>query len=260
MLTIISLITSLSIGTFYPLSFLIHARTPLGGSFHRFHLGMPLVVGGIASLFLLLGEITLFTKGLLILWGSLLACLTLFYWKKGSPRRLAITLPALLGLLAFTGTQRELLDDFPLGGSVTFISILAGLILCASLHSMTLGHHYLNVRGLPLEHLKRATLVLWTLLGGRLLWDLYFLFYGKMFYGGDEMTLIHFAMRLDGFLLWIGLFFGTLLPFITLFLVKEILKFRNTQSATGILYVVLCSVLMGDLTYKYYLIKFGVAL
>lgn len=260
MLTIISLITSLSIGIFYPLCFLIHARSPLKQGFHRFHLGMPLVVGGVASLFLLFGEITLFTKGLLILWGTTLACFTLFYWKKESPRALPIALASLLGLFAFASTQFELLNDLSLTKNMILINILAGLILCASLHSMTLGHHYLNVRGLPMTHLSHANNVLWILLGLRLLWDLTFLFYGKMAYGGDEISIAQFSLKLDGFLLWIGIFFGTLFPFVTLFFVKAILKFRNTQSATGILYVVLCSVLMGDLAYKYYWVKFGISL
>ena len=125
---------------------------------------------------------------------------------------------------------------------------------------MTLGHHYLNVRGLPIKYLSRANSVFWVLLGLRLLWDFYNLIFGKTVYRGDVMPLIQFSMKLDGFLLWIGIFFGSLLPFVALFFVREILKFKNTQSATGLLYVVLCSVLMGDLAYRYYLVKFGVAL
>ena len=258
MLKIISTLTGLSLGVFYPLSFLIHAKSPLKQGFHRFHLGMPLVLGGMTSAFLLAGDISSFTKGVLILWLLTLAFVTLFYWKKESPPALVAAIPSLSGLFAFTSIQLEFFNDFPLEKSV--VNILAGLILCATLHAMTLGHHYLNVKGLPLKHLKDADNVLWVLLGLRLLWDIYNLIFGKTVYGGDIMPLIQFSMKLDGFLLWIGIFFGTLLPFMALFFVREILKFKNTQSATGLLYVVLCSVLMGDLAYKYYLVKFGVAL
>jgi len=258
MLTIISVITGLSLGVFYPLCFLIHSKSPIQRGFHRFHLGMPLGIGGAASLYLLVADISLLTKSLLMIWFFTLLFLTFFYWKKDCPSANLTTIPVLFGLFAFVSTQLELLNDFPLWGSL--INILAGLILCASLHSMTLGHHYLNVRGLPMKHLTYATNVLWALLGLRILWDLCFLFFGKMVYGGDPITLIQFSLKADGFLLWIGIFFGTLLPFIALFFVKEILKFRNTQSATGLLYVILCSLLMGDLAYKYYWVKFGVSL
>ncbi|MBI4436174.1 MAG: hypothetical protein HY590_02020 [Candidatus Omnitrophica bacterium] len=221
---------------------------------------MPLVMGGVVSVYLLTSDLASFTKGLLILWFFSLALLTFFYWKKETPQALFIVFSTLLGLFAFARTQLELLPHLPFKEGITAVSILAGLILSSSLHSMTLGHHYLNVRGLPIDHLRRANNVLWTLLGLRILWDFYFLFFGKMLYGGDKMTTINFLMGVEGFLLWIGICFGALLPFIALFFVKEILKFKNTQSATGVLYVVLVSVLMGDLAYKYYLVKYGVAL
>jgi len=224
---------------------------------------MPLVVGGVPFVYLLMGPISSLTKTLLMVWFFSLALLTLFYWKKEYPQVHAIIVLSLFGLFAFIMTLFEFFfmgDAYISLLSCFLVNILAGSILCASLHSMTLGHHYLNVRGLPIDHLKRATNVLWALLGFRILWDLYFLFFGKVLYRGDKIPIVHFLTSLDGFLLWIGIFFGIFLPFVALFFVKEILKFKNTQSATGILYIVLCSVLMGDLAYKYYLVKYGVAL
>jgi len=260
MLTTITLITSLSIGIFYPLCFLIHSHSPLKQGFHRFHLGMPLVIGGVVLVYLLTSQMTLFTKSLLMIWFFLSALFACHYWKKEFPQSLVVAIPALFGFFAFASTHCELLPHLALNKSAVLINILAGLILCATLHSMTLGHWYLNVRGLPIGHLRRANTVLWILLGLRLIWDLYFLFYGKILYGGDSLTLAQFSMKLDGFLLWIGIFFGTLFPFVVLFFVKEVLKVKNTQSATGIFYVILCSVLMGDLAYKYYLVRFGLTL
>ena len=261
MLNTISILTALSLAIFYPFCFLIHARSPIKGGFHRFHLGLPLVVGGVVFISLLIDSISPLTKRLLTMWFFSFAFVTFFYWKKESLHTGAIVPVPLLGLFAFARTQSELLH-YPLEGhfSLAMIGILAGLILYASLHAMMLGHHYLNAKGLPMKHLRWANAVLWSLLGLRILWDIYFLFYGKILYEGDQIALVHFLMRLEGFLLWIGIFFGTLLPFIALFFVREILKLKNTQAATGLLYVVLCSVLMGDLAYKYYLVKFGVAL
>ena len=180
---------------------------------------MPLAVGGVAALYLLITDISPFTKGLLLIWFFSLLFITLFYWKRECPPARLMTLPVLLGLFAFVSTELEFLNGFPFKGIV--ISILAALILCGSLHSMTLGHHYLNVRGLPIKHLTHANNALWALLGLRLLWDFYNLFFGKMVYGGDTIPLILFSLKFDGFLLWIGIFFGTFLPFIALFFVRE---------------------------------------
>ena len=259
MLAIISILTVLSFAVFYPLCFLIHARSPIKSGFHRFHLGLPLVIGGVVLVSLLAGPFSKETKCFSGIWFILLAGWTFFYWKKESAGLSAGLIPPLLGLLAFAKTESELLH-IPTLDSRVLISILGGSVLCASLHAMMLGHHYLNAKGLPMKHLRWANAVLWSLLGLRILWDSYFLFYGKLMYAGDRIALIHFLMRLEGFLLWIGIFFGTLFPFIALFFVREILKLKNTQAATGLLYVVLCSVLMGDLAYKYYLVKYGVAL
>jgi len=258
MLSNISLLTSLSVGFLYPCSFFIHAKTPLKNYFHRFHLALPLILGGSVVTFFLLGPTALEAKILFALWFLSLGFVTCLYWKKEVLPAQSILPPAFFGLLSYLQLQLKLFPGASF--SLLFTGVLAGLILCATLHNMMLGHWYLNVQGLPLHYLKRAHSVLWALLGLRLIWDLYFLFQGSLLYGGDRISLMTFSTTLDGFLLWIGIFFGTLFPFIILYFVKEILKVKNTQSATGVLYVILCSVLMGELSYKYYLVKFGVVL
>ena len=54
--------------------------------------------------------------------------------------------------------------------------------------------------------------------------------------------------------------FGTIFPLVALYFVDGTLKVKSTQSATGILYVILIAILIGDLTYKYYLIQYGIVL
>ena len=61
-------------------------------------------------------------------------------------------------------------------------------------------------------------------------------------------------------MLGVGLFFGVVFPLILTYMVYETVKVKSTQSATGILYVVVTSVLMGELAYKYYLLEYGLVL
>ncbi len=74
------------------------------------------------------------------------------------------------------------------------------------------------------------------------------------------ISLLTFITKLDGFFVCVAIFFGSLFPFIGLFFVKGTIDLKNAQATTGILYVILCSVLLGDIAYKYYWIKFGIFL
>jgi len=257
MLGTITILTTLSFALIYPFCFWISYRDPLKNNFHHFHCALPCVVGGIVTVFIFFSECPVPIKSQAIIWIVALLFVTAFYWKKESCHPLAITVPSLFGMYAYYNLQKFL---FSPDISVFLISILAGLILASSLFAMNLGHWYLNVHGLPMGHLMRATNVFWGLILMRVLWDIVHFLTGRVFYDGQYHTLYQFVLTLDGFLLLVAIFFGTLLPFCVLYMVKEILKLKNTQAATGILYVILCAVLIGDITYKYYLIKFGVVL
>ena len=77
-------------------------------------------------------------------------------------------------------------------------------------------------------------------------------------YDGEPMFIYKFMMNLDGIFILVGFAFGLFLPLVALWMVREILKLKNTQAATGILYVILCSIILADLTFKYYLINYGI--
>jgi len=257
MLGTITLLTALVFAAVYPLIFWISYDNPLKNNFHKFHLGLPNTVGGVVLVFIWLMDIPLSLKITVTIWKVVLFSLSRYSWKKESPDPKLITVPCLLGIYAFVRMQEHLIGP---GWSGAFVGVLSGMIFCAALFAMNLGHWYLNVHGLPINHLKRSVYVFWALLGIRLVWDIYIMLTGTIVYIGDTIPLLQFAMRMDGFLIGIGLFFGTLFPIITLYFVNEVLKLKNTQSATGILYVILCSILLGDIAYKYYLIKFGISL
>jgi len=257
MLTTISLLTALAFAALYPLCFLISIKDPLKNNFHKFHIGLPNTIGGVVLVFVWLMDLPLSLKIIVTVWKAVFISVSSYSWKKEYPDPKLILLPCLFGIYAFTRVQAHMIEP---GWSVAFIGILNGLIFCCALFAMNLGHWYLNVHGLPMSHLMRTMNIFWILLTIRAVWDIYLIFNARVLYFGDLITMTQFISNMDGFLLVIGLFFGTVFPLVALYFAREVLKLKNTQSATGILYVILCSIIIGDIAYKYYLIKFGVFL
>ncbi len=258
MIVTVSILTSLIFSVIYPLFFWISWKDPLKNNFHKFHIALPNVIGGVTVVFLLLMNIPLTTKIIVVLWKAVFIIVSRYSWKKEYPDTALMSMASLFGAYAFFLVQSDLTGAT--GIIPWFVWVWGGLIFCAVLFAMNLGHWYLNVHGLPIHHLLRATYALGIALAVRALWDSYFLLIGKVFYDGQWIALARFLMSLDGFLLGVGLFFGTLFPLGSLYFVRATLHLRNTQAATGILYVLLASILIGDITYKYYMIKFGIYL
>jgi len=257
MLATITLITAFSFAAIYPFCFWISYKDPLKNGFHKFHLGLPNTIGGVVLVFIWLMEFPLPVKIIVTVWKAAFLSVSSYSWKKEFPKPGLVLIPCLLGVYGFISVQAHMIGP---GWKIASAGIISGSVFCASLYAMNLGHWYLNVHGLPIKHLMNSVNVFWAVLGARAVWDAGMLATGTVMYSGELIPLTDFIARSDGFLLMIGLFFGTFFPMITLYFVREVLKLKNTQSATGILYVILCSVLLGDLTYKYYLVKFGIPL
>ncbi len=272
MISIISLLTAIGFAAIYPLCFWIHRRNPLKNDYHKFHIGLPNFVGGVAVVSLFFFEPTRSLTPLLVLavfWKVFLLSISSYFWKKGWVPHLAITVPCLMGM-ALGSWLLYVLVYAPLSAQPNYllpnfifasIAYLLGLfVFCLSIYTMNLGHWYLNVHGLPLEHLKTAVGYYAVFLGIRLLWDIGWMLLGKTSLDGEIIPLWQFALSLEGVFLWVALFFGTFFPFASLYYVKGTLDVKSTQSATGILYVILSGVIIGDISYKYYLIRFGIPL
>lgn len=254
MLVKIPLLSFLLFGVTYPLFFWLTAKDPIKHNFHRFHLACPVVIGGLAIVGLWLLPVPQELRQWAGLW--LLAALftTAIFWNKETVHRGAITLLCLWGLKLFAEVYSHMIaPDI----RQIAIAILSGMVVSAIFYAMNLGHFYLNVHGLKISHLKNATIAFGALLLARLLWDILYLAGGTLIYGGQEEKVWYFINTMDGFLLWVALLFGTIFPLAGLYFAFGTLKLKNTQATTGILYVLLSAVLLGDLAYKYYLIKFG---
>lgn len=257
MLGTISLITAFSFAAIYPLCFLVSADDPLKAQFHKFHVGLPNTVGGVVLIFVWLMDIPLTLKLTVTAWKAIFLSISWYSWKKEYPSPALMALVSVLGIGAFLRLQAQVISP---AWNVAFIGVLGAVIFCAALYAMNLGHWYLNVHGLPIKHLARAIRVFAVALVVRLLWDAGYVWKGSVMYREDTVSVMRFVLSSEGFLVFIGLFFGTIFPLVSLHFAHEVLKLKNTQATTGILYVILCSVLIGDLTYKYYLIKYGIVL
>ncbi|MCB9757809.1 MAG: hypothetical protein H6753_05230 [Candidatus Omnitrophica bacterium] len=258
MLFKISLLTALLFSTMYPLSFWISADNPLKNNFHRFHLGVACVVAGLCALIFYFSPIAIFTHKIsLIVWAVLLLFAAGYYYQKPAVNPTVITFSCLLGIIVtFQILNTWAIFNYWSSGLI----LLGGIIFCAALFAMNLGHWYLNVSGLPLSHLRRAVYIFWAAVALRALIDGYILLTTVVFYHGEVVSLLTFLRTIEGFMLIIGILFGTIFPLICLYFVKGTLDVKSTQSATGILYAILCAVVIGDITYKYYFLKYGVIL
>ncbi len=259
MISKISLLTALLFSAVYPLCFWIHSKDPLKNNFHRFHVGLPAFVGGVAVAAIFFANCPSQLKTIALAWEILFLLICGYYWKKETVDPRIITIPCLLGIWVLCLVQSLILLK-PVSLTTMVPLVLGGIIFCSAIYAMNLGHWYLNIHGLPLGHLMRAVNVFWFFLGLRLLWDIFAILTTQVVSGGQGLLLWQFMQHLDGFFLWIAVFFGTLMPIGTLYFVRGTLLVKSTQSATGILYVILIAVLIGDITYKYYLIRYGVAL
>jgi len=248
---------SLVFAIIYPLGFWLHYPDPIVTGFRRFNLGLANFVGGLAIFGLVFQGIPQSLKLLAVIWLTLSLLVTFFLWNKKNVSPHLVTIPVIIGIILL-GKLHPVFLDVP--ANRIWSTLIGGGVLCSVVFTTVLGHWYLNVPGLSLSHLIRATNVFWFFVALRAAIDLFLLFFGKVMHGGDMISILTFMQRMDGFLLWVALAFGTLLPLICNYFVIGTLKVKSTQSATGILYAILVAVFMGELCYKFYLIKFGLAL
>ena len=138
-------------------------------------------------------------------------------------------------------------------GAVT-MQIPAALVLGSSSVAMLLGHWYLVAPKLPISYLKAVTI---ALIAAILIRSGFLV--QTVLQNQNQLQGMHFYEIYGMFFLQriaLGLFLTMVLSVLTYFCVK----IRSTQSATGILYVVLVFCLIGELTGAYLWLKTGFAL
>lgn len=154
------------------------------------------------------------------------------------PRRLIFRITWILlgvtylvaAVLAYEATVRPAHLLWSVAGALASIALLGSVNL-----AMTLGHWYLVVRGMPIEPLKRLTMATLVAVGAKL--ALVTLAIG-MAWRPPIVTDIFFWMRAG----W-----GLLGPLALFPLVWGTVKIRSTMAATGILYVDVVAVVIGEI-------------
>ncbi len=256
MLTFLLTLTLALFGALFPLFLWIIERESTEVNIHRFVLGLSAAAS--ATALLLTSSLDLPDSGTVgLIWLGSLSAVTVIYWRKSRASSAVVTVPSLAGIWFCYHLVAYMVSP---GATAAAAMFLGGLIFSGSLFAMILGHWYLNVVNLPISLLRSATLLIFSLLIVRLIWNGGSLLFQSVSIDGYPMPATEFLGTLDGIFLWTAILFGSVLPLILSYLTLRTVAIHSTQSATGLLYVLVLSVAMGDLIYKYYAIQYGLFL
>ncbi len=243
----------------YPLFFWITPLQKIDQGFYRFNLGKCCIIGSLGTLAYYFIATDYFSEIILLVWLFLLGSITAFYWNRKIIHNSIITLISFLGIIALLNILSHFMNDLYFQAS--FAVIIGSLITAGVFFSMILGHWYLNVIALPISLLKKSTTALSVALAIRIIWDVFFMtsnVYVDSY--GITKNSWSFLFDFDGILLLVALFMGNIFPVLINYFVWSTLKIQATQSATGLLYVSIISILFGDIIFKFYLLQYRLPL
>lgn len=115
----------------------------------------------------------------------------------------------------------------------------SAMVLGSTMVGMLLGHRYLTVPGMSLEPLQRLN----AYVGASGL--------ARLAVSAAMLVMTRQLLTMNtSYLIWIGLRWlaGIIGPIVVCIMVRQILKYRNTQSATGVLFVGVILAFIGELT------------
>ena len=156
------------------------------------------------------------------------------------PKRLVFRLSAgvlgaayiALAIGAYDAAVRPSHILWSIAGSLASVALLGSVNL-----AMTLGHWYLVVRGMPIEPLKRLTIATLVATIARIVLVFAAIVAGDVFH--------EVAVR-QGIFFWMRAGWGLAGPLVLFPMVWGTVKLRSTMAATGILYVDVVAVVIGE--------------
>jgi protein NrfD len=187
------------------------------------------------------------------------AALVLYWATVG--RVLARIRPAIVAVAVIAGLVAVVLQalDVSAGGSpivraLTVASFLtSAAMLGGACTAMILGHWYLVIPSLQISHLQSivkvhiASMAARVVVVGAAVWFAIATWQPE----SGAPSFRHYIMSVDGIFFWQRVLFGLAGPAVLSYLTWETAKIRSTQSATGILYVDLFTVVVGEVLAKY---------
>jgi hypothetical protein len=135
-------------------------------------------------------------------------------------------------------------------------SLLSAALLGLTMSAMLLGHWYLNQPKLSIDELKRLTLILLAVIGLRFLLGTVGII---RLIPHSEIEMYRYFAGNPGVFVLMRWFWGILGPAILAYFIWGTVKIRSTQSATGILYVAVVFVLIGEILSNYLSFTHGIA-
>jgi hypothetical protein len=131
----------------------------------------------------------------------------------------------------------------------------SALLLGIILYSMVLGHWYLVVPKLSEKPLKIAAIVLWVILGIKIILSLMTTYNHFDFF--EQQTNLGAGYAFNWLLLTMRLSFGYLVILGMSLFNWKLVKMRSIQSSTGILYAMTFFIFIGELVSNYIFFNFG---
>ena len=227
-----------------------------GKGFHRFN-------GSLAVLFLAAGVAGGTLRGAWG-WSALLSCtvwVLLVHWGSLKPIRAWLILPVLLTAWALVSatpySPRAPLLVAPAWAG-PWIALSAGILLGSVSIAMLLGHWYLVIPALSMRHLRRFVYFLAGCIAWRLASGVIALASSRSAPALEGASAWSIAGGVAGFYFWQRMGIGLLAPAVLAWLVYRTVKIGSTQSATGLLYVMMVFVLVGEMISRYLYMSLGV--
>ena len=227
-----------------------------GNRFHRF-------IGILAAVFLTAGLSGGALRGITG-WMALSSCVVwviLVQWGPHSWIRRSLVVPVLL-----TGGAILLGTPYPPRAPLLELkawtapgnTLAAALLLGAVSLAMLLGHWYLVLPGLDIRHLKKMVEFLGICVGARLGFGVLSLSIARPLPSLGVASAWWVAGRMAAFFFWQRVAIGLVAPAILVVLVSRTVRISSTQSATGLLYVTMIFVLVGELISRYLYLTLGI--
>lgn len=137
-------------------------------------------------------------------------------------------------------------------------SLLAAALLGSVALTMLAGHWYLVIPGLDIRHLRRMNHLVGSCIAARGLAAILALVSAVPKVGAGESSAWRVVAVREGFFFWQRVGIGLAGPAILAWMVERTVRIRSTQSATGLLYVAIILVLIGEMISRFLWVAVGI--